>query len=283
MPAKEQLEIAVGCRGSPGEHGREAGSCGGSGSQLPPAGGLPDGLANLFPRGRGGEEGDGEAVTGRACYVKAPSYRCRQLARIPPNPAAPSVRPLPPSPPRGLPRAERKGGGPEEAGEGPEEAGEPRGRPLPASNPGPEDASWPPPSPLWEGAAGCSPERLEGSAAGSGRGEDVAPRGNLVSARNNNNKSAWFSVCMDFGVVLVLTRGEGLRERREGGSLGISSSCNPHCIRSSSQISGTYFKNNLVVPTKGWKCWCLRWQSFSCLSLLLFKVCVSECFLCHLL
>lgn len=109
MPAKEQLEIAVGCRGSPGEHGREAGSCGGSGSQLPPAGGLPGGLANLFPRGRGGEEGDGEAVTGRACYVKAPSYRCRQLARIPPNPAAPPVRPLPPSPPRGLPRAERRG------------------------------------------------------------------------------------------------------------------------------------------------------------------------------
>lgn len=63
MPAEEQLEIAVGCsasfrRGSPGEHGREAGSCGGSGSQLPPAGGLPGGLANLFPRGRGGSDGE---------------------------------------------------------------------------------------------------------------------------------------------------------------------------------------------------------------------------------
>lgn len=199
-----------------------------------------------------------------------------------------SARPPPPSiPAPGAAAGGAAGGGPEEAREEPEEAREPWGLPLPASasasNPCPEHASWSLPSPVWEGAAGCSPERLEGSATGSGQGEDGAPRGNLVSARNNNNKRAWFSVCMDFGVVLVLTREEGLRGRREGGSLGISSSCNPHCIRSSSQISGTYFKNNLVVPTKGWKCWCLRWQSFSCHSLLLFSVCVSECLLCHLL
>lgn len=165
MPAKEWLEIAVGSsasflRGSPG---REAGSCGGPGSHLPPTRGLPGGLANLFPRGRGGSDGENVLCIGAELQVPSISTDSSEPGS--------SARAPPPS----IPAPGAAAGG--VAGGGPEEAREPQSRPLPASasasdstsNPGPEDAAFHSPSPPCEGAAGCSPERLEGSATGSGR------------------------------------------------------------------------------------------------------------------